>query len=187
MLGVGGANEPRLGRGLIDVPTDEDSSHANPDAVRPEETDPLDRGGRGKRLVDFGEAETFAEPPKRVFESFRIALGRRRGGVAAAGYMTGEAGINAWVVGPTETVDARGRARLTSDRVCGSVGRDEDEATELRFDPILNLSVSCIPNPCSSDDNRSWFIRGELEMEETTEGDGHSLESRILPNSSTIA
>lgn len=142
---VGGAIDPKLGLGLMDV--DEISSHTNPDAVNPEETDPLERGGNGKREDDFGEEETFAEPPKRVFDNFRIALGRLRGGVAAAGYITGEAGMNACVVGPTETVDARGLARLTSDRDC-STGREEVDTTELRFDPN--------PRPWgSSEDNLS--------------------------------
>jgi len=144
---VGGAIDPKLGRGLIELPAEEVSSHVNPDAVNPEDTEPLDRGGRGKREDDFGEEETFDVPPKRVFDSFRIALGRRRGGVAAAGYITGEAGINACVVGPTDTVDALGRARLTSDLV-GS-GRDEEEATELLFDPIRKRSSS--PEGSSAD------------------------------------
>ena len=144
---VGGAIDPKLGLGLIEVPPEEVSSHVNPDAVNPEDTEPLDRGGSGKRDEDFGDEETLADPPNRVFDSFRIALGRRRGGVAAAGYITGEAGINAWVVGPTETVDALGRARLTSDRV-GS-GRDEEEATELLFDPTRRRSSS--PEGSSAD------------------------------------
>jgi hypothetical protein len=144
---VGGAIDPKLGLGLMEVPPEEVSSHVNPDAVNPEDTEPLDRGGSGKREDDFGDEETFVDPPKRVFDSFRIALGRRRGGVAAAGYITGEAGMNACVVGPTDTVDALGRARLTSDLV-GS-GRDEEEATELRFEPIRRRSSS--PEGSSAD------------------------------------
>ena len=144
---VGGAIDPKLGLGLMELPVEEVSSHVNPDAVNPEDTDPLERGGSGNREDGLGDEETFVVPPKRVFESFRIALGRRRGGVAAAGYITGEAGMNACVVGPTDTVDALGRARLTSDRV-GS-GRDEEEATELRFDPTRRRSSS--PEGSSAD------------------------------------
>jgi hypothetical protein len=144
---VGGAIDPKLGLGLMEFPAEEVSSHVNPDAVNPEDTEPLDRGGSGKREDDFGEEETFDVPPKRVFDNFRIALGRRRGGVAAAGYITGEAGMKACVVGPTDTVDALGRARLTSDLV-GS-GRDEEEATELLFDPIRRRSSS--PEGSSAD------------------------------------
>ena len=70
--------------------------------------------------------------------------------------------MNAWVVGPTETVDALGRALLTRER---DSGRDEVEMIELRFEasPIRRLS-SCIPcivcESGPSDDNRSWFVCG---------------------------
>lgn len=81
-----------LGRGLAVVPEPippggvEDSSQWNPELLRLDETDPLDRGGSGNKLVDFGEEfDDLVPAPRSVLDSFRIAEGRRRGGVAAAG------------------------------------------------------------------------------------------------------
>lgn len=111
-----------------------------------EVTDPLDRGGKGKRLPDFGE-EGREEAPRSVFDNFRIALGRLRGGVAAAGKIMGDGGAKAWVVGPDDMVDARGRARLMKDpslriswdgtaRAEAEVACDAiDAAMEERFEP----------------------------------------------------
>lgn len=56
--------------------------------------DPLDLGGSGNRLLDFGD-EGRDDEPSSVFDNFRIALGRRRGGVAAAGKIIGEGGAKA--------------------------------------------------------------------------------------------
>ena len=97
-----------------------------------EETDPVERGGKGNKLADlFGyELDDLDAVPSSVFESLRIALGRRRGGVAAAGYTMGasKAGTKAWVVGPTETVEALGRALDMKDpsRRISLLGRREE-------------------------------------------------------------
>jgi hypothetical protein len=105
---------PILGRGLTEVCPGVDSSHWNPEVDKPEDMEPVERGGRGNKLADlFGdELDDLDALPRSVLDSLRIALGRRRGGVAAAGYTIGasKAGTKACVVGPTDTVDALGRA-----------------------------------------------------------------------------
>jgi hypothetical protein len=109
--------EPVLGRGLAPglisrlvapVPFDKLSSFP------PEKVEPLDRGGKGKRLP-FGDDG--AEVPSSPEENRWIALGRRRGGVATpdTGKRLGEMGGGGGkkdVCGAEdakETVDARPR------------------------------------------------------------------------------
>lgn len=100
-----GEAEPILGRG--EGPGLSEPS-SQPLGVMSEATDPLDRGGSGKRLS--GEGEAGLEEPMSPFETRWSILGRRRGGVAESGKRDGEGGANALV--PVETVDALGRFRV---------------------------------------------------------------------------
>ena len=106
---------PILGLGLAVGPSRSSWPSTDP-CVRPDEIDPLDLGGSGKRLLDLAGEAGFGELPSSVLDNFRIALGRRRGGVAAAGNMTGEGCVRGWFVGPEDIVDALGRARPMNDR-----------------------------------------------------------------------
>jgi hypothetical protein len=115
-----GIIEPVLGRGLVPgliiwlvaiVAVEPTSSSAPVIPVAEEKVDPLDRGGSGKRLP-LGEDGT--EVPSKPEENRWIALGRRRGGVAATGKRLGDGGGIKVVCGAEdakETVDALPRFR----------------------------------------------------------------------------